>query len=140
VGIAIRPARREESADIVALWTAAGAHPTLTDNAESVEQLLVRDDAALLVAELDGHIVGTVIAGWNGWHGSVYRIAVLPEHRRRGIATALLREAESNLRARGAARIDAVVVASDDHAVAFWTAAGYEAPRDRVRFVKNVDR
>jgi ribosomal protein S18 acetylase RimI-like enzyme len=140
VGLGIRPARQDESADIVALWTAAGAHPTVTDNAQGVDQLLARDEMALLVADLDGRIVGTVIAGWNGWRGSLYRIAVLPERRRRGIATALVREAESNLRARGAARIDAVVVASDDHAVAFWTSAGYEAQTDRTRFVKNVDR
>lgn len=56
----------------------------------------------------------------------LYRIAVVPQHRRRGIATALLREAESSLWARGAARIDAVVVASDDHALEFWKSAGYE--------------
>jgi ribosomal protein S18 acetylase RimI-like enzyme len=104
VGIAIGPAGRDEIADVVALWTAAGAHPTPTDNAESVEHLLARDETALLVAELDGSVVGTVIAAWNGWRGSLYRIAVLPEHRRRGIATALLREAESSLWARGAAR------------------------------------
>jgi hypothetical protein len=36
--------------------------------------------------------------------------------------------------------IDAVVVASDDDAVAFWTAVGYEAQTDRIRFVKNVNR
>ena len=140
MGLAIRPARKDDSADIVALWSAAGAHPTVTDNAESVEQLLARDETALFVADLDGHIVGTIIAGWNGWRGSLYRIAVLPEHRRRGIASALLREAESSLWARGAARIDAVVIASDDHAVEFWTSVGYEAQTDRIRFVKNVDR
>jgi ribosomal protein S18 acetylase RimI-like enzyme len=41
---------------------------------------------ALLVAEIDGVLAGSLIAAWDGWRGSFYQPAVSPEHRRRGLA------------------------------------------------------
>ena len=35
-------------------------------------------------------MVGSLIAAWDGWRGSFYRLAVHPERRRQRIATALL--------------------------------------------------
>ena len=40
--------------------------------------------ARSMVAESSGQIAGSVIAGWDGWRGSVYRLAVAPAHRRSG--------------------------------------------------------
>jgi len=34
----------------------------------------------VLFAEEEGHIVGTVIGGFDGWRGNIYRLAVHPEH------------------------------------------------------------
>ena len=42
---------------------------------------------------------GTVIASWDGWRGAMYRLAVLPSLRRRGIAAALVDEGERRLQA-----------------------------------------
>jgi hypothetical protein len=43
-----------------------------------VERLLEDGDGALLVAEADGRVVGAIVAGWDGWRGNMYRLAVLP--------------------------------------------------------------
>ena len=136
-GLEVRPAAAHDVEDVLALWRRADAHPSVTDDAASVRRLLERDPGALLVAALDGAIVGTLIAAWDGWRGSFYRLAVLPEHRRRGIARALVEAGESRLRALGAARVTAIVVTADDPAIAFWRAAGYDQQDDRTRFVKN---
>ena len=42
-----------------------------------------------MVAESDQQIVGTVIAGWDGWRGSIYRLVVAPSHRRAGLGRRL---------------------------------------------------
>lgn len=110
----------------------------MTDTAESLRRLLKTDDQALLVAELDGDLVGSVIAAWNGWRGSLYRLAVHPRHRRRGLGTRLVREGERRLQDRGAIRIDAIVSADDVTAARFWTAAGYRHQQRRSRFVRNL--
>jgi len=81
---------------------------------------------SLLVAEIDGVVVGAVIAGFDGVRGWIYHLAVSPEHRRRGIATGLMRGAEAALRARGCSKINLQVRASNQSVVAFYLALGYQ--------------
>ena len=137
MALQVRPCRLDEAGGVVALWRAADARETVTDDVASVKVLIERDPEALLVAEEDGALVGSIVAGFDGWRGCVYRLAVHPEHRRSGLATALVEEAERSLRARGAARVHAIVHAADEPAMTFWAAAGYENQPGVVRFIKN---
>lgn len=131
-----RPACPEDVDAVLLLWRRAQTLATVTDRRESVELLLDHDPDALLVAERSGRLVGSLIAGWNGWRGSFYRLAVDPDERRRGVASALLAAGERRLRSRGARRVDAIVAADEEAAAAFWSAAGYERQPDRWRFVR----
>lgn len=117
----IRPAHVAEAEGVLALWLAADAHPTVTDTLCAVRRLIEEHPGTLLVAELDGHLVGTIIAGCDGWRGTLYRLAVIPELRRRGVARALVAEALRHLRERGVERVSAFVIEADQAAVAFWS-------------------
>jgi ribosomal protein S18 acetylase RimI-like enzyme len=132
----IRTAAPADSGALLALWSRAGSNPTATDNPEALATLLAHDPGAVLVTVEAGQLVGSLIAAWDGWRGSFYRLAVDPERRRRGLATALLREGERRLRARGAIRLTAIVDATEREAEAFWASVGYERQRDRSRFVR----
>jgi ribosomal protein S18 acetylase RimI-like enzyme len=135
----IRHSREQDVEQVLALWSAAGSAETVTDTREGVLGLLDADPEALLVVESDrGEIVGSLIAAWDGWRGSFYRLAVHRDRRRQGIATALLREGERRLQARDAARFTAIVTDDDPGAMSFWTATGYEQQQSRARFVRNV--
>jgi ribosomal protein S18 acetylase RimI-like enzyme len=94
--------------------------------------------AALLVAETDGQVVGAVIAGWDGWRGNIYRLAIAPDHRRRGIGLQLLHAAETYFRDCGVGRITALVAFDDAVASAFWDAAGYPQDAEIGRRVRNI--
>jgi hypothetical protein len=48
----------------------------------------------------------------------------------------LVRAAEERLVAAGAVRMQAIVVETDAHAVAFWRASGWEEQAERLRFVQ----
>jgi ribosomal protein S18 acetylase RimI-like enzyme len=135
----IRCGRGEDLDAVLSLWALADALPTVTDSVEPLRRLLAFDSQAVLVADAKGEIVGSLIAAWNGWRGSFYRLAVAPEHRRRGLATVLVREGENQLRQRGAVRLDAIVAADESAAMSFWRAAGYQRQSDRSRFVRNFD-
>jgi ribosomal protein S18 acetylase RimI-like enzyme len=132
----IRSATDEDIAAVLELWARAGGTPSVSDTPEALSLLLAGHPGALLLAEADGAVLGSLIAAWDGWRGSFYRLAVDPASRRLGIATAMLREGERRLRDLGAVRLTAIVSNEDPTAVAFWEAAGYARQRDRIRFVR----
>jgi ribosomal protein S18 acetylase RimI-like enzyme len=138
VGFLIRNGIPDDVAAVLEFWRRAKASPSSTESADDVRGLLERDPEALLVAEVDGEIVGSLVVGWDGWRGTFYRLAVDPSHRRRGLATALVQAGEERLRALGAHRLNAIVETEEADAMAFWAAAGYELQTARSRFVKNL--
>jgi ribosomal protein S18 acetylase RimI-like enzyme len=135
IDIDIRPAGPEDLEAVLDLWRGAAA-ATTTDDRDGVAALLARDPGALLVAEASGQIVGTVIAAWDGWRGSVYRIVVAPECRREGLGRRLLDEAERRLRRLGVRRMQAIVVGTDEQALGFWLASAWEHQSSQLRFTR----
>jgi ribosomal protein S18 acetylase RimI-like enzyme len=138
--IGMRRGRPEDIGQVLELWERAGATPKPTDTPDGLAQLLASPQSLLLVAEVDGRLAGTVIGGWDGWRGNIYRLAVVPEHRRRGIASALMREVDAALAAMGARRITALVERDHPWAVGFWNAlerAGYRYDPTMTRYVKS---
>lgn len=113
-------------------------HASTADDLDDVERLIANSPATLLVAERGGEIVGALIAGWDGWRGNMYRLAVSEGHRREGIGIALTRAGEEYLRSCGAHRITALVAFEDDVAGAFWDSAGYPQDREIGRRVRNL--
>ncbi len=134
----IRSGRPDDAAAVLALWRDAGAEPTSTDDLAGVRALVAHDPAALIVADVDGAVVGSIVAGFDGWRANLYRLAVHPALRRRGLALALVAEAERRLVGRGARRANALVVSGHHHAVGLWEAAGYGHDPHMQRHVKTL--
>lgn len=132
----IRECRSEEAEALLALWQAAGTSPSVTDTITDI-QAARSSSASVLVAEVDQRIVGSLIATFDGWRGNMYRIAVHPDYRRRGIGRALVREGERRLVKLGVKRITALVEEKYPSAVAFWSNVGYEIESGIVRFFRN---
>jgi ribosomal protein S18 acetylase RimI-like enzyme len=134
----VRPGRREEIPEVLGLWREAGSVPSVSDDPASLERLPETSRDALLVAETHGRVVGTIIAGWDGWRANLYRLAVHPSARRRGIALRLVADAERRLAAKGARRLSAIVMSEHDPAVALWLAAGYTHDTRVGRYVRTL--
>jgi ribosomal protein S18 acetylase RimI-like enzyme len=134
----IRDATSVDIDDVLALWKASEARPSLTDNHEVVAALLAANPGALFLADVKGKVVGVVIATYDGWRGNIYRLAVNPDYRRRGLARALLSEAEARLKARGAKRITALVESDHPWATGFWDEVGYKRDPEMLRYFKNL--
>lgn len=137
----IRSAGANDIESLLSFWALAAENTgRVADDAQSLARLLARDADALLLAESGGEIVGSVIAGWDGWRVHIYRLAVHPDWRKRGVGRQLIVEVESRAAAAGASRIDAVVLVQNERAAAFWTALGYRPLAEWRRWVRQVER
>lgn len=138
MSVTIRPCRPEERDALADLWHHAEASPSPTDTPELIGRV-IGDSAATVLVAVDGdRLVGSIIGGWDGWRGNLYRLAVLPSYRRRSIARALVAEAERRLTERGAVRISALVEYDHPWAVGFWDSL-YEHDQRMIRYIKPVE-
>jgi ribosomal protein S18 acetylase RimI-like enzyme len=136
--ISIRDCRPLDVESILELWRQAEATPSVTDNAEDLRRAVAGGPAHVLVAEVEGQIVGSIIGTFDGWRGNIYRMAVHPTHRRRGIARALVAEVEKRLAQQGAKRITALVEKDHPWATSFWQAVGYALDTRIIRHVRSL--
>ncbi len=95
------------------------------------------EDGLFFVAVLGDRVVGTVMAGYDGHRGWVYRLAVSPEQRGKGIAGRLVRRAESALAALGCGKVNLQVRAGNEAVVGFYRSLGYEV-EERVSLGKEL--
>jgi ribosomal protein S18 acetylase RimI-like enzyme len=128
----IRAATPDDLDAVLAFWKVAAEGTSISDDRDGVERLIARDPEALILAEQNGELAGTVIAGFDGWRCHLYRLAVHPERRRLGIGSALLAAAEERFVRLGGRRGDAMVLQRNETAHHAWRAAGY-APEERWR-------
>lgn len=132
----IRSAGPADLDGVLTFWKMAAEGTSISDDREGVERLVARDPEALLLAECDGVLVGTVIAGFDGWRCHLYRLAVHPGHRRQGVGRALLAAAENRFVRLGGRRGDAMVLDRNERAHHAWSAAGYAPEPQWSRWVK----
>ncbi|MEU9436489.1 GNAT family N-acetyltransferase [Streptomyces sp. NPDC048252] len=128
----IRAAGPEDLDTVLAFWKTSAEGTSISDDRSGVERLVARDPGALILAERDGELAGTVIAGFDGWRCHLYRLAVHPDQRRQGIGSALLAAAEERFVRLGGRRGDAMVLTRNETAHHAWRAAGY-APEEKWR-------
>lgn len=135
--VVLRSATLDDVQLVLDLWRAAAenAHRP-ADSASALRDLLVRDPDALILAVEGDAIVGTVIAGWDGWRCHVYRLAVAPDRRRMGIGRMLVQAAEERFIGCGGTRSDAMVLDENELAHRAWRAAGYAPQPEWSRWTK----
>jgi ribosomal protein S18 acetylase RimI-like enzyme len=133
----LRTARAQDADRLLDLWREAAENDGRPpDTPEAVAALLARDAAAVILAQDGGRLIGSVIAGWDGWRCHLYRLAVAPAWRRRGVAGALLDAAHERFAALGGTRADAMVLDGNDLGQQLWRARGYVRQPDWSRWVR----
>ncbi|MBC8281238.1 MAG: GNAT family N-acetyltransferase [Chloroflexi bacterium] len=123
---------------VLEVWRLAGSTPSITDSVDELLSVINSNAALLMVAESGGEIAGSVIAAFDGWRGNIYRLAVHPDHQRKGIARRLVLEAEDWLRGEGARRVGAVVEKDHPWAIGFWESASFVLEPLDLRYVKDL--
>lgn len=121
----IRAFRQGDEDAVVALWQACGLTRPWNDPGKDIARKLTVQPELFLVGELDGKLVATLMAGYEGHRGWVNYLAVAPEHRRRGFGRMLMQEAEERLLALGCPKVNVQVRSSNQEALGFYESIGY---------------
>ncbi len=134
-GVSIRPYRDDDERGWVVCRVLSFLDSAFLDDVRQ-EKEHYDHEAIELVAESDGEIVGlidvecesepgTICEEREDLGGMIWHLAVHPGRQRRGIATALLEEAESRARSGGLARLEAWT-RDDTAARAWYESRGFE--------------
>lgn len=138
-GATIRPFRPGDREQLERLWARVFADdPPWNAPAVMIANKLEVQAELLLVGILDDLVVGAVMAGYDGVRGWIYHLAVAPEHRRHGIATTLVRAAESGLRRLGCPKVNIQVRSTNADVVEFYRSLGYLI-EERVSMGRRLD-
>ncbi len=136
--IRVEPYREEHFDGVRALWLEAFPDDPPRNRAEVAIPAKLAVQPELLLVALDGdRVVGTTMAGYDGHRGWLYSVAVSPSHRRAGIGTLLIAEAERRLAQLGCAKVNLQVRAENAAVAAFYRGLGYEV-EERVSMGKRL--
>ncbi len=137
----IRKLTPDDIPALLELWRLAGLphEPRGRDSPESLLREMELNSDGFLGAFHGKTLVGALIASYDGRRGWINRLAVRPEYRRRGIAKALIREAESMLVGKGARVVSALVYSRNEPSLALFSSLGYEVRVDILYLRKKVN-
>lgn len=121
----IRPFAPTDTDAVVALWTASGLVRPWNDPRRDIERKSTIQPELFLVGEIDGAVVATAMAGYDGHRGSVYYLAVDPARRRQGLGRAIMTEVERGLVAIGCPKLNLMVRSDNRGVIAFYRGLGY---------------
>ena len=135
----IRPFIESDEVAVTGLWREIFPDaPTWNRPESDIQRKLAVQRELFLVAVKDQELVGTAMAGYDGHRGWVYYVAVSPNHRRRGIGSALMAEVEGRLAGMGCPKLNLQVRATNHEVVAFYRQLGYKI-EERLSMAKRLD-
>ncbi|SER90313.1 Ribosomal protein S18 acetylase RimI [Vreelandella subterranea] len=115
----------------IALWSESeGVRLRDADSREGIEKYLRRNPGLSFVAEEEGQLVGTIMAGHDGKRGYVQHLSVADFHRRQGIATQLVSLCLDALKHEGILKSHLMILPENEAAKQFWASQGWMCRSD----------
>ena len=125
--ITIRPYGSQDHSQVVSLWNEVFPDdPPWNEPAAVIRRKLTVQPELFLVGLVNGRVVATVIAGFDGVRGWIHHLAVQSAYRRRGIARSLVEAAEESLAKLGCPKVNLQVRAANTAVISFYRALGYD--------------
>lgn len=121
----IRAFHPADEAAVIQLWHDSGLTRPWNDPKKDVARKLTVQPGLFLVGEAGGRIVAATMAGYDGHRGWINYLAVAPDCRRRGHASALMRAAERKLLELGCPKINLLIRAENATVRGFYESLGF---------------
>ena len=128
--ITFRPFDESDSDEVIALWEKAGLlrpwnNPN-KDIARKLQEMAVNSYSWFWVAEQNGVIIATAMAGYDGHRGSVNYLGVDPDVQQSGVGRLIMQRIEADLIAAGCPKLNLQVRDDNIDVLAFYDRLGYQ--------------
>ncbi|MGQ7957408.1 GNAT family acetyltransferase [Pseudomonas sp. SP16.1] len=121
----IRPFQPADEAAVIDLWQRCELTRPWNDPQQDIRRKLGVQPELFLVGEVDGQLVASAMAGFDGHRGWVNYLAVCPTQRRRGLGRQLMTAVEQRLEALGCPKLNLQVRDGNQAVLAFYERLGY---------------
>lgn len=122
----IRSFRLGDYSAITRIWRETNLDRSETESLDALATQLAWDSELVMVAELDGEVVGVVVGTIDGTRAYFYRLAVDPRVQGTGIGRKLVEAIENRFRQRGVNRVLIMVNQDNKDVLPFYHSLGYE--------------
>ncbi len=128
--ITFRPFDESDSDKVIALWEKAGLlrpwnNPN-KDIARKLQEMAVNSYSWFWVAEQNGVIIATAMAGYDGHRGSVNYLGVDPDVQQSGVGRLIMQRIEADLIAAGCPKLNLQVRDDNIDVLAFYDRLDYQ--------------
>lgn len=125
--VTLQPLSADDFPKLMKLWKAAEAVVIReADDEATFRRFLQRNPETNFAAYAGTRMVGSVLAGQDGWRGYLYHMAVKPDYREKGIASQLVNVAVDKLRQQGISKVHCLVKKDNLVGQQFWEACSFQ--------------
>ena len=121
----IRAFRRDDESEVIRLWQRCGLVVPWNNPKADIARKCADSPDLFFVAEVNGRLMASCMAGYDGHRGWIYYLAVDDTYRRHGIAKQLVQYIEAVLVRLGCPKIDLMVRNTNHDVISFYQSIGY---------------
>ena len=122
----IRTFRPDDESDVINLWRQCGLIVPWNNPRTDIQRKLSTSPDLFYVGVLDGELIASCMAGYDGHRGWIYFLAVKSACQRKGLASRLVDHAESELIKLGCPKVELMVRKTTKNVISFYQSAGYD--------------
>ena len=125
---------------VIDLWQDVFGYATAHNKPELViDKKVAFGDGLFFVATVDGKVIGSIMAGYDGHRGWIYSLAVSPAHRRQQVGSKLVRFAEATLARMGCMKLNLQILEGNESVAEFYVALGFSVEQ-RVSMGRRIEQ
>ena len=134
----IRPFKLEDKNSVVELWKICRLTRPWNNPEKDIERKLNVQSEIFLVLEIQGSIIGSVMAAYDGHRGVINYLAVHPGFQKKGYGKILMTYVEQELLNKGCPKINLLVRSDNVNVKRFYKGLHYDEQDDVKVFGKRL--
>ena len=121
------PLKKSDFNNLYAFWQKAGLqlYPEVAEEKRFYDMLDLNPDLCFCLVDENNEIMATILGGFDGRTATINRLAVHPQHQKKGLGSILIAELEKKLKVRGIKKIALMIHTKNTEVVPFYEKLGF---------------